>query len=133
MVCSKDTTAAALQYSVGTMACMVIYVLSIVAASFAVRSENIHGAALVALSLVPGLAIVGQIGVTLNYLRKADEYLKAMMARRLIIACMATLAIFTVWGFLETFAGVTGPSGWASYCIMWGLFGIISCVERFLP
>lgn len=117
-------------YTRGTIITMGLYVAAIVAASTAVRSGTVHGAALIALSLLPGLAIVGQIVVTLNYLRKADEYMRAVLARRLIIACMVTLAIFTVWGFLETFAGFDGPAGWAAYCIMWGFFGLVSCFDR---
>jgi len=131
MVSTKDNTPAARQYTRGTFATMAVYVLAIFAASFAVRSGQVNGAAMIGLALLPGLAIVGQIVVTLNYLRQADEDLKAVLARRLIIACMATLAIFTGWGFLETFAGFSGPAGWAAYCIMWGLFGLIACVERF--
>lgn len=126
-----DATTNGRSYARGTMLTMGLYVLGILAAALAVRSGNVHGVALIALALVPGFAIVGQIGVTLNYLLKADEFLKALTARRLIIASMGTLAIFTVWGFLETFAGVEGPAAWAAYCIMWGLYGVISCVERF--
>lgn len=128
---TRDTTANGRRYARGTMLTMGLYVAGILAASLAVRGNNVHGAALIALALIPGLAIVGQIAVTLNYLRHCDEFLKALTARRLIMASMGTLAIFTVWGFLETFAGFAGPAGWAAYCIMWGLFGVISCVERF--
>ena len=131
MTSTKDNTPAGRQYVRGTMASMGVYVVTIFAAAFASRSGSVHGAAMIGLSLLPGLAIVGQIVVTLNYLRQADEYLKAVLARRLIIACMATLAIFTVWGFLETFSGFEGPVGWAAYCIMWGMFGLLSCFEKF--
>lgn len=131
MSLTKDSTPAGRQYVFGTMASMSVYVVAIFAAAFAVRSGNVHGAAMITLALLPGLAIVAQIVVTLNYLHRADEYMRAVLARRLIVASMATLAIFTVWGFLETFAGINGPVGWAAYCIMWGLFGLTSCLGRF--
>lgn len=131
MTSNHDTTPAGRAYTKGTLISMAVYVVGIFAAAFAVRGE-LARTLIIILALVPGLAIVGQIAVTLNYLRRADEFLKAQVARRLIIACMGTLVIFTVWGFLDTFAGFQAPPAWATYCVMWALFGVISCVERLL-
>ncbi|WP_292051374.1 MULTISPECIES: hypothetical protein [unclassified Brevundimonas] len=130
MKARHDTTPAGRAYAAGTLISMGIYALGILAASFAVEYD-LARPVIIALALVPGLAILAHIVAILNYLRSADEFLKALTARRLIIASMGTLAIFAVWGFLETFAGLQGPAGWAAYCVMWGLFGIVSVVERF--
>lgn len=114
-------------YRRGTTVSMSLYVVAILAVSLAVRHDSAHGALLIALALLPGLAIVGQIVVTIHYLRHADEYVRSLLGKRLIAASMATLAIFTVWGFLETFAEIPGPPGWSAYCLMWALFGLFTC------
>lgn len=114
-------------YRRGTFVAMAIYVMSIMGVSLAVRFDAVDGALLVALALLPGLAIVGQIFVTVRYLRDADEFIRALLGKRLIAACMTTLAIFTVWGFLEQFTEIVGPPAWAAYPLMWGLFGL-SCM-----
>lgn len=129
MTARRDTTAAGRAYAFGTLISMGVYVLGILAASFAME-QNLAQPLMITLALVPGLAILAHIVVILNYLRRADEFLKAQTARRLIIAAMGTLAILAVWGFLETFAGFRGPEGWAAYGVMWALFGIVSIVER---
>ena len=132
MIARHDTKSAGRAYVAGTLIAMGVYVLGIMAASFAVE-QSLSRPTIIALALVPGLAILAHIVVILNYLRSADEFLKALTARRLIIASMGTLAIFAVWGFLETFAGFQGPAGWAAYCVMWALFGTVSIVERLRP
>ena len=110
-------------YRLGTIVTMALYVLSIILVSMAVNRGMASGALLIGLALLPGLSILGQIIVTVRFLQTADEYVRALLSKRLIAACMATLAIFTVWGFLEEFAGITGPAAWSAYCVMWGLFG----------
>ena len=114
------------RYRKGTLWAMGYYVLAICAAVYVSDRELLSGIWLYMLVTQPAAAIAIQLFVTLRYLREADEYVRALLAKRLIVASMLTFAIFTCWGFLETFAGVVHLPGWLSYATMWFCFGLSS-------
>ena len=45
------------------------------------------------------------------------------MAKRFIVASCLPFALWSVWGFLETFAGAQHLPGWLAYAVMWFFFG----------
>jgi hypothetical protein len=118
------------RYRRGTFAAMAYYAVAICAAVYVAERELLSGIWLYMLAAQPGAAIAIQIWVTLRYLREADEYVRTLMAKRLIAAAMGALAIITVWGFLETFAGVVHIPGWWGYILMWFLFGLSGLVIK---
>lgn len=112
------------RYRRGTFWAMGYYALAICAVVYVADRDLVSGIGLYMLAAQPGAAIAIQIWVTLRYLREADEYVRTLLAKRLITACMATLGLMTVWGFLETFAAVAHLPGWGGYALMWLLFGL---------
>lgn len=112
------------RYRRGTFLALAAYVVTLMVAVFLTDREMVHGGLLYVLAALPGLAIIGQLWVTLRYLREADEYVRTLLAKRLIVACLATFGLITVWGFWETFADVPHMPGWAAYCLMWFLLGM---------
>lgn len=118
------------RYRRGTFAAMAYYVVAICAAVFVAERELLSGVWLYMVATQPAAAIVIQIWVTLRYLREADEFVRTLMAKRLIAAAMGALAIMTVWGFLETFGGVVHIPGWWGYVLMWFLFGLSGLVIK---
>ena len=114
------------QYVRGTMVTMVAYVLSLAAAVFLIDRDMVSGVWVYGLALLPALAIIGQMLVTLRYLRDADEFVRALLAKRLIVAALSSFGLMTAWGFLETFADIPHMPGWVGYCLMWMVFGIAS-------
>jgi len=127
---NSPPTGAGVRYQRGTFGSMAYYVVAICVAVYVAKGTSLSGIWLYMLAAQPGAAIAIQIWVTLRYLREADEYVRALMAKRLIAASMATLALMTVWGFLETFAGVAHIPGWWAYILMWFLFGLSGLVIR---
>lgn len=118
------------RYVRGTIGAMTYYAVAIGAASYVVDRELLSGIWLYMLAAQPGAAIALQIWVTLRFLREADEYVRTLLAKRLIAAAMGSLALMTVWGFLEAFAGVVHIPGWYGYILMWGLFCLVSLFIR---
>ena len=118
------------RYRRGTFTAMTAYVVTLMAAVFLTDRHMVSGPFLYLLAALPGLAIMGQLWVTLRYLRDADEFVRTLLAKRLIVACLATFGIMTVWVFLETFAGVPHLAGWWGYCLMWFLLGVVSLFIR---
>ena len=75
-------------------------------------------------------AVATHILTFLAYIERVDEYLRAVLVRRFIIATGLTLFICTAWGFLENNAGAHHFSLYLVYPLFWGLFGITSLILR---
>ncbi|MEG1451679.1 hypothetical protein [Brevundimonas sp.] len=118
------------RYRRGTFIAMAGYVVTLMAAVYLTDRQMVSGPLLYLLATLPGVAIIGQLWVTLRYLRDADEFVRTLLAKRLIVSCLATFGIMTVWGFLETFAGVPHLAAWWGYCLMWFLLGVSSLFIR---
>ncbi len=52
-----------------------------------------------------------------------------MIAKRFIISAGGAIAIFSGWGFMESFADAPHAPGWLVYSLFWLIFGIVSLVE----
>jgi hypothetical protein len=82
----------------------VAYVALLFAADWLFRQHRIDGAAAYAIAVLPALPIVGIFVVIGRYLiEEHDEYLRLLMVRQSLVATGLTLALATVWGFLESF------------------------------
>lgn len=113
------------EYLVGTWSFMGLYVLSILALSWG-AGGYVRGPALWVAALVPSAAIAGQLWVTLRLMRRQDEFVRTVMAKRFIAAAAIACIIATAWGFLETYAGVMHLPGWLIYPLFWGSFGLVT-------
>ncbi len=113
-------------YVVGTMVTMVVYVLVIMALSWSRGRYDLPPAATFGLALLPGLAICGQIFVTLRLMARTDEFMRALMAKRFILAAGLVFAASTVWGFLETYADWPHLPLYVVYMGFWAFFGLVS-------
>jgi hypothetical protein len=77
---------------------------SMVAAA-GVRHLHVGGAGAWALALLPGLPIVGSLVATGAYLNEEkDEFQRNLYLQAILGGIAATLALTTVWGYLEDFA-----------------------------
>ena len=110
----------------GTGIAFGLYGLAIAGATIGVNKGWLHGPALYAAAILPGLAICGQLWFVLDFMRRADEFVRALMAKRFIIAASLTFAVWTVWGFLETYADVMHLPGWLAYATMWMFFAAVT-------
>jgi hypothetical protein len=68
-------------------------------------------------AVVPALPILAAIVVVGRYLvEETDEYQRTLLVRAMLWATGATLAVTTIWGFLESFAHVR--PAWAGFPFM---------------
>lgn len=116
-------------YGVGTAVSMGLYVAAVVAASSA-RNAGAPAEAMIVLALLPGLAIVAHVFVVLQLMRRADEFVRAVTAKRFIVAAALTFAAATVWGFLELYAGVPDAPLYLIYAAFWGFYGLVTPILR---
>lgn len=80
------------------------YTAALFLAAWLFREHRVAGPAAYVVALLPALAIVAIFAALGRYLmEEADEYLRMLMARQVIVASGFALSIATVWGFLASF------------------------------
>lgn len=78
------------------------------------------------LGLAVAAPIAGQIWATLALMRDSDEFVRTLTAKRFIIASGLAMALFSAWGYLESYARAPHAPGWLVYVLFWAAFGVIS-------
>lgn len=125
----KAKTTAHGKYVVRTLVFMAIYVALNVAAIFGIF-DALHGqpgAWLLALAV--SAPVAGQMWATLSLMNEADEFLRSLTAKQFIVSSGIAMALFSTWGFAESYADAPHVPGWVIYPIFWGVFG---CVAPFI-
>lgn len=109
---------------------MTAYVLALFASNRIAEAVQPEGVALVALSFLPALPIIGVIFVIGLYLaEEKDEYLRQRIVVSMLVGLGLMLSVTTAWGFLEEsgvvphvpayFAFILWCAGWgAAQCIL---------------
>lgn len=82
------------------------------------------------LALVVTAPIIGHIWATLAWMRDSDEFVRALAAKRFVVATGATLAIVSIWGFMELYAKAPHVSAAMVYPLLWASFGLSSSFIR---
>ncbi len=114
------------RYIVRTMAFMSGYVAINVAAVFGAFDPIIGTPAGMVLGLAVAAPIAGQIWATLALMSEADEFVRTLTAKRFIVAAGLAFALFSGWGFMESYGDAPHAPGWMVYALFWGLYGLVS-------
>ncbi|MET0307862.1 MAG: hypothetical protein ABW023_04065 [Sphingomonas sp.] len=108
---------------------MTAYVVVLFACTWVANSYDPHGAALVLLSLLPALPLLAVIAVMGLYLaEETDEFIRSRLVTAMIVGIGITLAITTVWGFLEMGGVVPHFATFLAFPIWCGSFGLVQCI-----
>jgi putative oxidoreductase len=83
-------------------------------------SFNTIGRWLVA--VICGGLIATQIWTLLILIEKSDEYVRAVVVRQYIVASGLSMALFSIWGFGEVYAGAPHAPGWVIYVLFWACY-----------
>ena len=126
LMIGRPTTTAQRKYVIRTLAFMGGYVAIMVAVIFG-AFDGIQGTpAAWGLALTVTAPIVGQIWTTLAVMRESDEFVRAIMAKQFILAAGISMALFTAWGFAESFADAPHAEGWLIYPLFWASLGVVA-------
>jgi len=82
------------------------------------------------LALAVAAPVAGQIWAVLAWMKASDEFVRALAAKRFIIAAGAAIAVFSAWGFSESYAGAPHAPGWLIYPLFWAAYGLVSPLGR---
>jgi len=112
-------------------ATMLLYVVFIVVSVTAFVHYHPTGILAYLLAVLPALPIVGQIGVYGLYLsEEKDEFVRNVQIQSMLWGLGATLAVTTIWGFLENFVHVRHMDlflVYPLYCVLSGVcYGLVS-------
>lgn len=106
------------QYVIRSSLFMTGYVAVNVAAIFGAFDDATPRGA-IALALVVAAPLTGHIWALLAYMRDADEFMRAVMARRFIAASGIAMALACAWGFMESYANAWHAPGFLIYPLFW--------------
>lgn len=118
------------RYNMGMAAWTSLYVATLFAVIYYVKLFKPEGPLLYVLSILPSLPIGGTIIIVLRYMEKADEYVRALLTRRFVLATGVTLFICTFWGFAETIAQAPHVPLYLVYALFWAIFGLITLFTK---
>jgi putative oxidoreductase len=106
------------RYYIRTALFMTGYIL-VNAAAISGAFDDMKAPATFVFALIVTAPIIGHIWAYLAWLRDCDEYLRALNAKRFVVATGVTLAIATGWGFLELYAKTPHVSPALIFPLFW--------------
>lgn len=126
----KSNTPAGRRYVARTLAFMGGYVAVNVAAIFGAFDDITSPVAAWGLALTVSAPVIGQIWATLSMMRESDEFVRAVIAKQFILSAGLAMAIASVWGFGESYAGAYHLPAWIIYPLFWACFGVVAPFVR---
>lgn len=125
------TSPAGRRYLMRFTPAMIAYVIVILGVASWVRYAPPTGAVLYAAAAAPAVPLLGVIWAMGRYLvEETDEYLKARQVEAIVWATGVTLAAYTVWGFLETYARAPHAPGYGVFIVFFATMGLVQCAKR---
>ena len=82
------------------------------------------------LALAIAVPIAIQIWALMAYMRDADEFIRAVTVKQFTLAAGIAMALFSTWGFAESYANAPHAAGWLIYPLFWLAFGAVSMFVR---
>lgn len=83
-----------------------------------------------ALAILLAASVAGQFVAAYRLIAVQDEYMRALTAKRVLIAAGATLTIAVFAGVAMQFLGMPALPMWLLYPLFWGVFGMVSPLVR---
>jgi hypothetical protein len=124
-------SAAGRAYTRRILSAMGLYVVFLVIAVKRLAQPAPSHATAVFLSLLPAIPIVAVIVIVGLYLRdETDEFQRALLTEALLWGMGATLAVTSIWGFLENFHQARHFPAFYTFMIFWLFVGLAGIVQR---
>jgi hypothetical protein len=126
----NDLPAYIKRYSFRILLFMTAYAVILTSSLVFARSSNDHSqVTLIVLALLTALPIIGVFWAVFRLLIETDdEYQRLLFAKQTLLATAFTLAIVTVWQFLEVYRVITEGPQWMGviWFMMLGIAGPIA-------
>jgi hypothetical protein len=117
--------AAQRRYTQRFLPTMVLYVIALFAITWVFAHHHPTGIVVYVLAILPALPLIGTLAVVGLYLaEEPDEFERSILIQSMLWGIGATLALSTVWGFLENFTGVHHLPTFYVFVLFWVVVGI---------
>ena len=116
------------KYPVGAVLLWMIFLSALVALQIGLQ-QNWPSSALWALALVPATTVAVQFVAAYRLITGQDEFVRAVTAKRMIIAAGLAITIATAWSVAES-VGLPHLPAWLVYPLLWGLLGVVTPFVR---
>lgn len=117
------------RYAVRTLVLMGIYSTLNVAAIMGVF-HKIPQPGRYVLALAVAAPVAAQIWASITYMRESDEFFRAMLVQRFVLAAGLCMGVASAWGFLELYAGTPHIAAAMVYPLFWASYGIVTPFVR---
>ena len=121
----KPTIEANRKYIIRTSLFMGAYAIMNIAAITG-AFEGLRPSGAWAFALIVSAPICGQIWTHLAWMKESDEFIRALQAKRFIVAMGLAMAVASTWGFLELYAKAPHASPAMLLPLFYLCFGISS-------
>ena len=118
------------RYTRSVVGWMTLYVVLVFGVPMLLEWRHITGPALYVLAVLPSLPIGGVVWAALRLMAESDEFVRALLAKRFVIAAGITFFLSAAWGFLESYAHAPHVPMWMVFPGFWAAFGLVSPFVR---
>jgi hypothetical protein len=116
------------RYALGAVVSWLLF-LSALYALLVGRAVGWPTTTLWALALVPATTVALQFFAAYRLIAAQDEFVRALTAKRMIVAAGLAITIATAWSVSEM-VGLPPLPAWLIYPLFWGLFGLVTPLIR---
>ncbi|MDR2325394.1 MAG: hypothetical protein LBE51_08345 [Acidovorax sp.] len=117
-------------YLVRTGLCMGVYMLINLAAILGVFDGMLGRTSGWLVAAAVALPVAGHIWATLRLMAGSDEYVRAIVGKCFVLAAGLTMALWTAWGFGETYAAAVHMPGWLIYPFFLAMYALATAFVR---
>lgn len=84
----------------------------------------------IVLALIPAATVVAQFRLAWALVDAQDEVVRAVLARRLMLAAAATITLAVAFAPLQGLLSLPQLPVWLIYPLFWGMLGVLSSFDR---
>jgi hypothetical protein len=120
MICNPQSSPAARRYNTRVLIAMLIYAILLLTAMAFFKHHHPQRAVAVLVAILPSLPIVALIAIVGLYLKEeTDEFQRVLVAQTFLWGMGGTLAVTSLWGFLELFTQVPHLETYLTFALFW--------------
>ncbi len=115
-------------YKVQLLLFMAAYIVLLAVAE--VAGPGLSAPTSYAVAVAPALPIAGVVWSMLRFISRSDEFVRALTAKRYVVASGFVYALATAWGFLELYADAPDFPLYLLFPVFCGTLGVATLLVR---
>ncbi|WP_310532841.1 hypothetical protein [Novosphingobium sp.] len=119
---ARKMSPAAKRYTVRLAVLMSLYLVLFFVATWLFRHDRPSGVIAVVLALAPAVPVIGVFWAVMRFIvEETDEFMRMLLVRQCLFASGFSLAVVTVWEFLQNFDLVAPGNGGFGAFFFWAM------------